>query len=262
MAPTMRPEALRVVSLSPAASRFIVGLGAASALVGVDVDSRSALPELAAVPTLELEGVSRLAPDLVIVPPGLEPRAAELASAAGFEAVVFDVHDLEDVFFQSQTLGVRLVGPARAALFERRIARPLAMIAGGAPALEGADVVAVVSVDPPQLAGGHSFATDLIQIAGGRSVTHGGDSTRLDADAATLAALAPDVVVVMRPVAVSPDELERLRHELSVQVPLFSFTVDFDRVLEGELEGRAEALRTELALHAGVDRAAAPRAGD
>lgn len=240
----------------------MLALGAGSLLVGVDGDSRSELPELGALPAVAPEGLARLVPDLVIAPPELQPQVDAFSSPTGFETVSFEVHDLEDVFLLSQTLGVRLVGPARAAVFERGIARPLALVAGRGPGLGRLAVVALVSIDPPQLAGGHSFATDLIEVAGGRSVTHGGDANRLDADGATLAALAPDVVVVMRPGTVSQGDLERLRRELSLQVPLFAFTVDFDRVFDGELEQRAEALRAALALHAHAGPGAGARGED
>lgn len=269
MPAALPPKALRVVSLSPSATRFVVALGAGPTLIGVDAGSAERLapasPPVVAVGERDgAAGLEHLSPDLVIVPRELESRVSALASSGGFELVVFEAHDLEDVLALCQSLGVRLVGAAGAATYERRLSRPLARIGGEAFGRARLDVVAVLELDPPWLAGGHSFATDLIEIAGSQSVTHAGGLPRLSADAETLAALGPDVVVVMRPEPVSDERLERLRRELRIDVPLIALEVDFDTVYEGGLEERVVALRSAIArAHRGepVDAGSA-RPGD
>jgi len=157
--------------------------------------------------------------------------------------VTFEPHDLEDVFELCQTLGRRLVGLAAASRFEATLARPLAEIGGASFGRGRPRVVALVALDPPIFAGGHSFETDLIEIAGGRSVTHGGDTTRLDATPATLTRLAPELVVIITREPPAEAAIERVRAELALDVPVESLAASFDGVFEGGLLEHARALR-------------------
>lgn len=203
------PRAQRIVSLSPIASRFLLALGVGDRLVAVDRDSLGA-PGISARPATTFDEVARFDPDLVLVPnlPD-DRRALETLESAGARIVEFSPHDLEDVFALCRGLGGELVGGAAAGALERRIARPLALIAGESPAEGRPRVIALVRVDPPEIAGGHSFETDLIEIAGGSSITHGSDDHRRPIDSAGLARLAPDLVVVMSAQPLGPADEER-----------------------------------------------------
>jgi iron complex transport system substrate-binding protein len=191
------PRAARIVSLSPLATRFLIELGVGHRLVGVDRKS-SVARGVANLPIVELSSAGDLAPDLVLIPTladadGLALRRLE---AAGAQLVEFAPHDLEDVFALCRGLGAQLVGAASATLFERRIARPLALVGGASSSPNPPRVVAVVGFEPLELAGGHSFETDLIEIAGGTSVTHGGEASRRLMTAEHWAEFAPDLVLV------------------------------------------------------------------
>lgn len=193
-------EARRVVSLAPVASRFVLALGAAQRLVGIDAES-ARIPELAGLPVVDLSGAAALLPDLALVPGDLDPADPRLLALreSGAEVTEFAPHDLEEVFALSRSAGAALVGTAAALRFETDLGRPLAEIGGSSFGMPRPRVLAVVGLDPLELAGGHSFETDLIEIAGGRSVTHGGDDTRLALRADQLDALAPDLVLVVTP---------------------------------------------------------------
>ena len=206
------PRAKRIVSLSPVASRFLLALGVGDRLVAVDGDSLGA-PGIPALPATSFEDAARFNPDLVLVRSLPDDRRVlETLEAAGARIVEFAPHDLEDVFALCRSLGGELVGGAAAGEFERRIARPLALIAGESPAEGRPRVIALVRVDPPEIAGGHSFETDLIEIAGGSSITHGSDDHRRPIDSAGLARLAPDLVLVMTALPLGPaDEDHALR---------------------------------------------------
>jgi iron complex transport system substrate-binding protein len=220
-------ERIRVVALSPAASRFVVALGAGHLIVGVDAESRR-LPELAELPVVALADAGRVSPDLVLVhevPDDDDPVALELRSA-GVEVVEFAPHDLEDVFALCRSVGGRLVGTASALRFETDLGRPLAQIGGSSFGRLRPRVLAVVGFDPLVLAGGHSFETDLIEIAGGRSLTHGGDEARLAVDAEQLAAFAPDLVLVVTPGEASAAEQRLARDALASDYRVEFLAVD------------------------------------
>jgi len=175
-------------------------MGAGDRIVGVDEVS-SRLPGLEGLPSLDLRGALRLSPDLVLVgelpagAAGFDPAQV----APGTEILEFAPHGFEDLIELCRTLGTRLVGTTRANRFEMELARPLARIGGSSFGEVRPRVAAVVALDPLELAGGHSFENDLIEIAGGRSVTHGNEESRIAVDSRGWAELAPDLVVVMMP---------------------------------------------------------------
>jgi ABC-type hemin transport system substrate-binding protein len=215
-----------VISLSFGASRLILALDASTALVGVDAVSGT-LPPLRGLPRVDLAGSAALDPDVVIVdalPPGGVPRELQAAGTRIFE---FVPHDLEDVQDMIRELGGVLVGPQRAHVFEVAFSEPFARIGGASHGQPRPRVVAVLSFDPLEIAGGHSFETDLIEIAGGESVTHAIEEPRLHIEANAWALLAPDLVwVVDEPPSVERPALREVVPS-SVDVVFLSFAPDF-----------------------------------
>lgn len=218
-----------IVSLSPLATRFVVAIGAGRQLVGVDPASGDLpAPDLAALPRVGLAGAVVLEPDLVLAPPALagsEPERVDLV-VRGAEFFEFSPHDLEDVFALCRGLGARLVGEEGARRFESAISRPLAEIGGSSYGRPRPRVLAVVGLDPLELAGGHSFETDLIEIAGGQSVTHGGDETRLPVGPDPWAQFDPDVLLVMLPHEPPPEALRDAFGDVPHDVALRFFQVE------------------------------------
>ncbi len=221
----------RVVSLSPLATRFVARIGAGDRLVAADADSLR-LRELAGLPVVvDLAGALPLAPDLVLVPqapsPG-DPAAAAL-HRRGARVAEFAPHDLEDVIALVRDVGTGLVGATEAERFQAAFSRPLARIGGTSGAPTRPRVVAVVSFDPLVIAGGHSFETDLIEIAGGTSVTHPGEEPRLAIAADRWAGLAPDLILVIGAPPASQRDEQALRNALppGPEVAFFSFDPSF-----------------------------------
>ena len=207
--------ATRVVSLSPLATRFVIAIGAQARLVGADPAS-VALPAVGDLPAVDLDGAVRLAPDLVLVdvaPEPGSPGAAALARGRS-QVVEFAPHDFEDVAVLVRDVGARLVGAEAAGRFEAAFSRPLATVGGESAGAPRPRVVAVVGFEPLVIAGGHSFETDLIEIAGGHSVTHPGVEPRLAIGADRWRELAPDLVLVIAPPPGSERETRAVRNAL------------------------------------------------
>src|SRR5262249_55752879 len=110
--------------------------------------------------------------------------------------------------------------------FEAAFSRPLAEIGGDSHGQPRPRVVAVVSFDPLVIAGGHSFETDLIEIAGGHSVTHPGPQPRLAVEADRWGGLAPDPVLVIGPAPASPRDEQSVRNTLPPQSDVAFFAFD------------------------------------
>ena len=255
----LEPPPPRVVSLSPLATRFVLELGAGRLLAGVDPAS-STLPGLEDLPVVDLDGARRLAPDWILAPspPPSEPPFGSIADErvpserqwGGARWIEFAPHDLEDVIASVRELGAELVGPTAALSFERRLSRPLALIAGDASPIDRPRVVAIVGFDPLLLAGGHSFETDLIEIAGGTSVTHGGDETRIAMIPGDWRALDPDLVLVMSAREMTREEEDAARAQLPADLPVELFVFDAEHFWLDQPEEVALRLRDLIASRA------------
>jgi ABC-type hemin transport system substrate-binding protein len=240
----------RIVSLSPLATHFVTELGAGRLLVGVDAES-SALPALADLPVVDLDSAHNLAPDIVLIPDlvAADDAAVRSLDLVGARLVEFAPHDFEDVFALCRGLGAHLVGVASATLFERRIARPLAIIGGISPPLGRVRVVAVVGLEPLELAGGHSFQTDLIEIAGGTSVTHGGEESRIAMTPERWNEFSPDLVLVSTSVELSLARREVARSLIPDRFRVEFFAFDPETFWLREPEREAERLRVLIASY-------------
>jgi ABC-type Fe3+-hydroxamate transport system substrate-binding protein len=163
--------------------------------------------------------------------------------ADGFEVIEFAPHDFDDAFELCRSLGARLVGPARARAFEHGIARELAQIGAQSFQRPRPRVLAVLDVAPLVVAGGHSFATDLIEIAGGSSVTHELEERRIELTLAEIEALAPDRVLLIRETAWTDAERDAARLALLGAAQIFFFSFDFDGLWMRDAVDAARRLR-------------------
>jgi iron complex transport system substrate-binding protein len=237
----------RIVALSPQASRWVVAIGAGRRLVGVDAAS-SRLPAFAELPAVRWQEAAELEPDLVLVPvapPGGDPTPERL-HAQGGRWVEFAPHSLEDVWNLSRTLGVELVGAAEALRYETQLARPLALIGGSSFGRARPRVLAVTGLDPLELAGGHSYETDLIEIAGGSSLTHGGSEPRLTVSAEQIAQYGADLLLVVSPAALTESEQRDARARLPRGARLVFFPLDRDFFWLGTPTEPANQLRAVI----------------
>lgn len=225
--PFDRDRPLRVVSLSPLASHFAVAIEGVHPIRAVDVES-SRIPAFAGLPVVDLAAAAELSPDVVLVgalPSPGDPIAQALRSA-GTRVIEFAPHDLEDVFALCRQVGSLLVGATQAHRFENGLSRPLAAIGGASFGQSRPRVVAVVDFDPVELAGGHSFETDLIELAGGQSVTHGGEEARVFLDSHPWTEFAPDLILVTSRSEMTPEERAAARDRLPARYPAAFFALD------------------------------------
>jgi ABC-type Fe3+-hydroxamate transport system substrate-binding protein len=206
LAPSATPE---IVSLSPLATLFLTQLGVGDRIIATDRETR-AEDGSAKGRHADLDSLIRLEPDLVFLEALPDDRAELVAlESTGARVIEFAPHDLEDLLAYCHGIGVELAGEAAVEAFERRVLRPVALVAGESSPTGRLRTVAVVGVDPPEIAGGHSFETDLIEIAGATSLTHGADDNRRPIDREALARMRPDLVLVMTEHALGPADQDR-----------------------------------------------------
>jgi hypothetical protein len=91
----------------------------------------------------------------------------------------------------------------------------------------------VTRLEPLELAGGHSFETDLVEVAGGESITHGGEEVRIAPGLTDLQTAGPDLVIVATARALSRSERAQASALLS-RWPVAFATVDPDALWLGD----------------------------
>jgi ABC-type Fe3+-hydroxamate transport system substrate-binding protein len=235
---------VRAVSLAPVGSELLIALGAGAALVGVDSES-GRLADLGALPVVGLEEVAALHPDLVLVPRlgSADAAIADRLRFRGSDVIEVAPHDFDDAFALLRDMGARLAAAARARRVENEIGRELARISGASFGRPRPRIAALLGVAPLELAGGHSFATDLIEIAGGSSVTHGGEERLVRMSAEELVAAGPDLVLVILATELPVDEREAVRAALPDGLRVGFFAFDADRFWVRDAVGTAARLR-------------------
>lgn len=227
-------------------SVIVAEMGLADRLVAVDAASAT-LPEIgprAILPAAPDEAAARIAEldaCLAIVPADAIDLAARL-DAAGVSLVSVDVHDFDDAFALWRELGRRLVPERRVEIHRRirEVSRPLAGVAVESYAAMRPRVGAIASTDPLTLEGGHGFATALIEMAGGESLTHGLDESTVAITLAALRRLAPDLLLFLAADAPSASLTEGLERALGEVAPVLVVRFDSDRFFG---QGANEALR-------------------
>jgi iron complex transport system substrate-binding protein len=245
--PLAPPESVRVISLSPSGSRFLLALGAGDRIVAVDAES-SRIPDLRGVAVVDLARAGELDADLLLWPgtPASEEPLAEEIRAAGREVIRFEPHSIEEAFAFYRDLGARLVGEARARSAEIGLGRQLAAIGGASFGRPRPRVAGVYGPDPLEFAGGHSYLTDLIEIAGANSVTHGGEEVRLPVETERLKAFAPDLLLVATPGELSEAERSALMQRLPGGYRVEFLVFDPDQVWTQEMVETARRLRAVI----------------
>jgi ABC-type hemin transport system substrate-binding protein len=218
------------VSLSPAATAFVVDLGAASALIAVDRESAT-LPGLPSLPIVALQDAPGLRPDLVLAPALREEDApaVERVRALGSEVIEIAPRDYEAVFALLRDLGERLVGEVRAANFVSDLGRELGALSAASRGRRRPRVAALRAVEPLELAPAHGFETDLIELAGGTSTAHDHDQRMRPVTVSQLVATEPDLVLVVSPTAMPEPARAAVRRALGDLVPIEFFVLDTQR---------------------------------
>jgi ABC-type Fe3+-hydroxamate transport system substrate-binding protein len=193
---------LRVISLSPSTTDIVVALGRRDALVGVDQFSH-ALPGMQDLPSLgglfapDLERAVELRPTLVL---GVrsESQGAFFAQLRARGVRVHEIDSsgsLEEVLGTYVAIGAELGRDPEARALVARVREQLDVIARSVADRERPSVALVVEREPLYVAAGGSFASALIDAAGGRNVFADLPQPYPQVSLELLAERAPDVLI-------------------------------------------------------------------
>jgi ABC-type hemin transport system substrate-binding protein len=198
-------------------TELVLALGHRGRLVAVDAES-ARLPAAGGLPVTDGRELGALSPDLALAPPAAAEAARRSVPAA--RLIEIAPHDFDEAWALCLEIGAALGGAEAAHRFVREASRPLAELGSASFGRRRPRVAAVLGVDPLEVAGGHSFLTDLIELAGGESVTHGTEEPRLAWSPGAFAQAGVELVVVVVPQAASMQHRERARSLFGSGVPV------------------------------------------
>ncbi len=193
---------MRIVSLACSNTEIVCALGCAHLLVGVDdhsdypEDVVAALPKVGPDLEIDVEKVAALEPDLVLATltvPGHE-KVVERLEAAGLPFIAPEPVSMEDVYRDIRDIAERLGVPERAGPL---IDEMRAELESAERAEDGRPTILVQWWPKPVITPGrHSWATDVIEAAGGRAVLGHEDHKSRPMTDDEVAEADPDAVVL------------------------------------------------------------------
>lgn len=211
---TLPRPARRVVSLIPSATETLLALGAGDHVVGrTDFDTS---PAVAGLPSVgggldpSLESLVALRPDVVIGwSEAKNPKIRERLAELGIPLFTVQTTDTTDLFRTVGNLG-RLVGRTRAAdSLSASLRGELEAVRASVTGLPRPSVFYIVWYDPPMTAGPRTFISQIVEVAGGRTVFPDVQGDWPTVSVEELVRRQPDVVVL--PVGEMKGRLEELR---------------------------------------------------
>jgi ABC-type Fe3+-hydroxamate transport system substrate-binding protein len=200
-----RAKAPVVVSLVPAATDLIVGMGAADHLAGISTycTAQPGLPDLPRVgdyASIDWERMAAIRPDILIVfmaEDRMPPAIRQKADAYGIRLANVRIERLEDVFTQLARLGDLLGEAPKASAAAERLRAELAAAAARATGQPPRRVLLVRDLDLRGVVGRQNFLDDLLESVGGRNVIESTGWPEIDRE--QLLAARPEVIIHLLP---------------------------------------------------------------
>lgn len=171
----------RIVSLSPSTTELLYGVGAFPHVVAVSQYCTyprevAKLPRVGGWQTSSIESIVATRPDLVVLTKAQEPFIADKLTAFGIHWIGVPSESLADVFTAIYDIGAATGNREQAAILARQTRSALDAIRSATKALPRPTVLLTVSRTPGSLSDLYvatqgSYLIDLIDVAGGRTVT-------------------------------------------------------------------------------------------
>lgn len=198
----------RVVVLSPAAMEIVFFLGAGDRVVGgsrftVFPPEAKQLPDIGGIADLNLERLSALEPDLVVIQ-GESERLRRFCEQRGVQLLALKIESLSDLLGACKELGVRLGAADKGEELARRIESELDEVRARVAGLSTVNCFVSVDRRPGAMAGlltagRGTFLTEVVEAAGGRNVFSDVDMLYPVVSKESLVARAPQAILELKP---------------------------------------------------------------
>lgn len=191
--------AARIISLIPSLTEDLFAIGAGSQVIAVDQISTQLpgahkLPIVGNFSSINTERIVGMHPDVVVAIPAQDRLLLPL-SRAGVRRLLLKDDSFDDLFFDLEALG-RLSGHAdRARALQRQLRARTSQLTRSVRYKRAPSVFVVLDTNPIYTAGGPSYISTLIRLAGGRNAAGELHMAYTTYSAEALLRLQPDVLI-------------------------------------------------------------------
>ena len=203
IAAALHPQ--RIISLSPNTTEMLYGVGAFDRVVGVTAyctypPAVAKLPRVGGWQDGSIEKIVALRPDLVVLTDAQVPFIAEQLAAFGLRSTVVPSHSVADVFSAIRLLGEATGNVREADELDRKTKASIDAVRARTRGLPPRTVLMTVSRTPGELrdlyvATQGSFLIDLVEIAGGKSITEPGHNGYSKISKEAIVSLNPEIIL-------------------------------------------------------------------
>jgi iron complex transport system substrate-binding protein len=205
----------RIVSLVPNITDDVFALGAGEDVVGISdfveypAEARSK-PAVGTITDPSIEAIVALHPDLILgTPYANNQNALDSLQHLGIPIFLVDPHGVAGILRSLTDLGNALSREPQAAALVARLSQRVAAVRARVQGKSIVNVFMPVSYDPVFTIGKGSYITEIVALAGGRSIT---DDLNLEWPEISLEAVvarAPDALLMLRGGSTTLDSLEK-----------------------------------------------------
>ena len=205
----------RLVCLAPNITDTLYALGSGSDIVGI-TDYTKYPPEAAQKPSVggvvnpSLEKLASLRPDLVLAIGDLNSfDVIRSIEQMGFPVFVIHPHGIEGIYRSIESIGEAINQPQKAASLIAKLRGRESSVREHVAGKKPPSVFFLLWPDPLMTAGHGAFITELIEIAGGTSVTRDMPNEWPRVSLETLISRQPEYLLLVKDSAVTVEALQR-----------------------------------------------------
>jgi len=194
----------RIVTLAPNITEMVFAMGQGQRVVGVssfcDYPAEVApIENVGGYTNPDLEKLARLRPDLIILA-GYHEKVAKFAQKNGIPVVQLQIENLASILNAIQRIGDALSCIEEAEILRSRVQGELEAVRKAAEGLPKPTVLIITSrqthdLDSLYTAGGSSFLSGLVELAGGTNIYKDTSQAYLEASKETIVVRGPEVII-------------------------------------------------------------------
>ncbi|SFS18104.1 iron complex transport system substrate-binding protein [Granulicella pectinivorans] len=194
----------RIICLVPSITDDVFSLGAGDDVVAVSDYVRfpaeaQKKPSVGSIMAPSIETIASLHPDLILGIPKANPQASlDQMQAMGIPVFLVDPHGLAGIFRSITSLGIALNRESQATALTTRLQQRIDAVRASVRGKPAVAVLMPVWYDPVITIGKGAFITEIIEAAGGRSITADIPQEWPHISMETVIARAPEALLLVR----------------------------------------------------------------
>jgi iron complex transport system substrate-binding protein len=203
----------RIICLVPSITDGVFALGAAADVVAVSdyveypVEAKKK-PSVGSISNPSMESILSLHPDLILGMPHQNKQSIlDQLQRFGIPLYIVDPHGIAGILHSEISLGQAIGREPQAAALVLQLRQRIDAVRASVKGKPVVNVFMPVSYDPVITIGKGSFLTDIIEAAGGHSITSDMDQEWPHISMEAVVARAPQALLMMRGGMISPDTL-------------------------------------------------------